>query len=627
MRQHQQQIQPERYSYVSVLLSKLLVNARELISKQYAVLNEELIPALRKEGIYFLSREEWAEEQQLWLHDYFTNEILPIITPIGLDTSHPFPNLLNKSLNFLVELEGKDVFKRNSSIAIVQAPRILPRMILLPDALSVHGNTLIFLSSIIHEFVHELFLGMNVKGCYPFRLTRDTGLYIDDDVDSKSEKNLLHAIEDELHNRQYGQSVRLEVADNCPEDKQQFLLKQFGLTSQELYVVNGPVNLVRLFSVPDLVEKNELLYPSFKPGKIKKLKKDPFKTISQNDVLLYHPYQSFQPVIDFVKKSAVDPNVVAIKMTVYRTGDNSELMRALIAAAYANKQVTVIVELLARFDEAANIAWAQKLEEAGAHVVYGVYGYKVHAKMLMVIRRENGKLKPYVHLGTGNYNQKTAKLYTDFGLLTTNQEIAEDVNNLFLQVTGLGDAGQLKKLYQSPFTLHDMLLNHIQFETEQAKQGKPAKIIAKMNGLLEPKIINALYKASQAGVKIQLIIRGACTLKPEVKGLSENITVISIVGRFLEHTRVFYFYHQKEQRVYISSADWMNRNLFHRIETCIPILDDNLKKRVIQEGLKVFLTDNVNAWVMQPDGTYKEKRSTNIKRCAQEILMKQHRAN
>ncbi|TCW33598.1 polyphosphate kinase 1 [Gulbenkiania mobilis] len=596
--------------------------AHALVRDQYAVMREVLFPAFRDENIVFLRRDEWNAEQRQWVRDYFFREVMPILTPIGLDPSHPFPKVLNKSLNFAVELEGRDAFGRRSGIAIVQAPRILPRVIKLPAELSEGKLMLVFLSSILHAHVHELFLGMAVKGCYQFRVTRDSELNVEDE----DLKNLRTALQGELRQRQFGDAVRLEIADNCPQHMEEFLLTQFNLEQRDIYRVDGPVNLVRLMQVPDLIDRPELKFPPFTPTLPPSLQKKAslFDAIRQGDVLLHHPYQSFQPVIDLLNLAALDPQVVAIKMTVYRTGTDSVLMESLIAAARAGKQVTVVVELMARFDEEANISWASRLEDAGAHVVYGVFGYKVHAKMLMVVRREEHGLRRYVHLGTGNYHPRTARLYTDFGLMTCNEEIASDVNDIFVQLTGLGRASQLKHLYQSPFTLHSMIMAAIARETEHAEAGRPAQIIAKMNALLEPQVIHALYKASQAGVKIQLIVRGVCALRPGVPGLSDNITVRSIVGRFLEHPRVFYFFNDRQEDVFIASADWMGRNFFRRIETCVPVLDARIKRRLIKESLKLYLEDNCNAWEMQPDGSYRRRQTRGRLRCAQAQLLAEY---
>jgi len=600
-------------------LEQVSHHAHALVERQYALMREVIFPALSQEGIHFVRRAEWSPEVKAWIHAYFHNDVMPVLTPIGLDPSHPFPKLLNKSLNFAIELEGRDAFGRSSGIAIVQAPRILPRVIQLPVNLAGGPNRFVFLSSILHAHLNELFLGMVVKGVYQFRLTRDSELTVEED----ELKNLRTALQGELRHRQYGEAVRLEIADNCPEHMEAFLLSQFSLSKADIYRVEGPVNLVRLMQVPDLVDRPDLKYPPFTPGFPAPLTKkhDLLAAIRKQDILLHHPYQSFQPVLDFLNIAATDPNVVAIKMTVYRTGTESALMESLIAAARTGKQVTVVVELMARFDEEANIGWASRLEDAGAHVVYGVYGYKIHAKMLMVVRREEGHLRRYIHLGTGNYHPRTARLYTDFGLLTCNPDIASDVNDIFTQITGLGKMGELRHLLQSPFSLHPGMMAAIAREADHARAGRPATIIAKMNSLLEPKIIDALYAASQAGVKIQLIVRGVCALRPGVAGLSDHIEVRSVIGRFLEHTRIFYFLNDRQEDVFISSADWMGRNFFRRIETCTPVLDPKLKRRVIKEGLRLYLADNVNAWMMQPDGSYRHRNTRAKPHAAQDDLL------
>ena len=576
--------------------------ARSLIRYQYDLFNNVLQPELAQEGIFFYRRRNWTDTQKKWIEDYFDRELLPILTPIGLDPSHPFPRPLNKSLNFAVELDGTDAFGRPSGMAIVQAPRILPRVVPLPAELCQGGSGFVFLSSILHAHVGKLFPGMTVKGCHQFRLTRDSDLT----VDEEDLKNLRAAIQNELHDREYGDGVRLEVADTCPAYIHDFLLSQFRLTAAELYQVKGPVNLVRLNAVPDLVDRPDLKFPPHTQGRLKALGKNGsiFKLIRRAPILLHHPYQSFDPVVHMIREAAADPAVLAIKMTIYRTGSNSELVRALMKAALAGKQVTVVVELMARFDEANNVNWAQQLENAGAHVVYGVFGYKVHAKMALVIRREDGVLKRYAHLGTGNYHQGTSRIYTDFGIITDDDQITADVNTLFMEITGLGKPGRLNKLYQSPFTLHKMVINRIRQETAHAKAGKPARITAKMNSLIEPSVIDALYQASAAGVQVDLIVRGMCTLRPGVKGLSENIRVRSIVGRQLEHSRIYCFHNNGADDTFISSADWMGRNFFRRIEVATPVTTPILKKRVIHEGLTMALDDNTHAWLMQPDGSY-----------------------
>ncbi len=583
-------------------MARVAIEAHQMVERQYQLLNERVLPALAAEDIRFLRRTHWNASQQEWIRSYFFRELMPILTPIGLDPSHPFPRMLNKSLNFIVELEGKDAFGRNSGIAIVQAPRALPRVIRLPHDVAGCEYGLVFLSSILHAHVNELFSGMTVKGCYQFRVTRNSDLSVDDDDTT----DLRLALQGELTHRQYGDEVRLEVADNCPPEMYNFLLGQFGLSTDDLYQVNGLVNLVRLFQVPDWVERPDLKFPRYTPAIPREISREPdiFKAMRRGDILLHHPFQSFNPVVEFIKQASEDPLVLAIKQTFYRTSADSTLMQSLIEAARRGKEVTVVVELMARFDEEANINWAAKLEDAGAHVVYGVVGHKTHAKMAMVVRREDDRLRRYVHLSTGNYHQRTARLYTDFGLLTCEEGICSDVNDLFAQLTGLGKASKLNHLWQSPFTLHQRLIKAIRNETEIAKSGNKAHIIAKMNALLDPDIIRALYEASIAGVKIDLIVRGVCALRPGLPGVSENIRVISIVGRFLEHTRIFYFYNNKAENLYLSSADWMYRNFFRRIEACFPVLDPKLKKRVFSEGLAPYLKDTANAWEMMPDGNY-----------------------
>jgi polyphosphate kinase len=611
--------------------------AHELVSTQYHLLNDDLLPALAEEQIRFLRRAQWSPAQQAWVRDYFFREMMPVLTPIGLDPSHPFPRVFNKSLNFAVELSGRDAFGRDSQRAIVQAPRLLPRVIKLPPEVSTGEHDFIFLSSVLHQHVGELFAGMTVEGCYQFRVTRNSDLF----VDEEEIKNLRQALQGELPQRHLGDAVRLEVADNCSEDMVQFLLSQFGLDEADLYRVNGPVNLVRMMSVPDEVTRPDLKYSPFVAGMPKTLKKvakgrDVFDVLRKQDILLHHPFESFTPVIEFIQVATRDPNVVAIKQTVYRTGTDSVIMESLIEAAKRGKEVTVVVELMARFDEEANLNWASRLEEVGAHVVYGVVGHKTHAKLAMVVRRElqdddSGKhtLRRYVHLGTGNYHARTARLYTDFGLLTSNEAITADVNEVFTQLTGLGRASKLAQLWQSPFTMHSNVIAAIEREAAlaTAAKGKQSagsaigrgRIIAKMNSLVEPEVIEALYRASQAGVKIDLIVRGVCALRPGVPGLSDNIRVRSIVGRFLEHTRILFFGNGgnggtgSDAVVMLSSADWMERNFFRRIEVCFPLLDRKLKKRVLEEGLLPYLGDNVEAWEMDGNGSYARKTARALK--------------
>lgn len=595
----------------------------ELIEQQYQIFNEILLPALNKEGIRFLRRTGWNDVQRAWVRNFFFTEVMPVLTPIGLDPAHPFPRVSNKSLNFVVELSGKDAFGRNATRAIVQAPRVLPRTILLPPEISGCPFGFVFLSSILHQHVGELFGGMEALSCHQFRVTRNSNLFVDDE----EVKNLRTSLQGELPQRHFGNAVRLEVTKDCPTSAIEYLMQQLSLGSDDLYRVAGPVNLVRLMDIPDRVAREDLKFPPFVagiPSVLKKKGADIFNVLRKGDVLLHHPFQSFAPVIHFIEQAAVDPSVVAIKQTVYRTGMDSVLMDALLVAARHGKEVTVVLELLARFDEEANMIWASRLEDVGAHVVYGVVGHKAHAKMIMVIRREEGKLRRYVHLGTGNYHQRTARLYTDFGLFTSNEEICQDVSDVFSQLTGLGKVGKPRQLWVSPFTLHNQVLQAIQTETKNAQAGKRAHIIAKMNSLVEPEVVMALYEASQAGVKIDLIVRGVCALRPGVKGLSENIKVRSVIGRFLEHTRVFYFYNGNQQDLYLASADWMDRNFFRRIEICFPVRNKKLKKRVFEEGLQMYLQDNTQAWQMSEDGHYKIKPTRRaVKYCAQLSLLQE----
>ena len=599
--------------------------ARALVTAQFDLLNDVLLPELAKNGIRFLRRGTWNDAQRAWVHDYFTREVLPVLTPIGLDPAHPFPRVYNKSLNLIVELEGRDAFGRGSRVAIVQAPRILPRAIRLPPAIADGEYSFVYLTSVLHAHVDELFAGMSVKGAYQFRVTRNSELF----VDEEEIKNLRIALQGELMQRHFGDAVRLEVVEEISPAMIDFLLQHFELDEQDLYHTDGPVNLVRLREVLSVIDRPDLKYPAFTPAVPAALEAgddDVFETISRQDILLHHPYQSFGPVLDFIRSSALDPRVVAIKQTVYRTGATSELMQILIDAAKAGKEVTVVVELLARFDEEANLNWAARLEEVGAHVVYGVVGHKTHAKMALIVRREPGTdgtvLRRYAHLGTGNYHASTARQYTDFGLLTANEGICGDVNEVFQQLTGLGRAGRLRHVWQSPFTLHKRVCEAIRNEARIAGEGRPARIVAKMNALLEPGIIDELYAASRAGVQIDLIVRGICALKPGVEGLSENIRVRSVVGRFLEHSRVFWFGKEGADEVWLSSADWMDRNFFRRIELCFPVLDERLKRRVIKEGLKPYLEDNCQSWIMDGEGGYQRLQPKAGKRySAQEELL------
>ena len=580
------------------VLDQISVTAHAAIERQYRILNEEILPKLREEDICFLRRGELTPAQSAWVKKYFQEQVAPVLTPISLDPAHPFPRLVNKSLNFIVTLEGKDAFGRQIDLAVVPAPRSLPRVVRLPDELTGGKEHHVMLSAIIHEHVSDLFPGMTATGCYQFRVTRNADLALNEDVE-----DLAKALKGELSSRRFGRAVRLEVTENCPEHIYNYLLDEFDLDNEQLYKVDGPVNLARLLSN---FKRPHLRYESHTPIIPKVLKKSEniFSAMQKQDILLHHPFESFAPVINLLREAARDPQVLAIKQTLYRSGPDSEIVQVLAEAARNGKEVTAVIELRARFDEESNIAVANVLQEAGAVVVYGIVGYKTHAKMILVVRRENNKLVRYVHLGTGNYHAGNARIYTDYGLLTTDKELCEDVHRIFQELTGMGKMAKLKKLLHAPFTLHAQLVNFIDDEIANAKAGKPAQIIVKVNALTEVQLINKLYEASQAGVQIDLIIRSICCLRPGLPGLSENIRVRSIVGRFLEHTRVYYFSNNGDARIYASSADWMDRNLFNRVEACFPIEDPALKKRIYQQGLLNYLKENQQAWLLQGNGEW-----------------------
>jgi len=602
-------------------LKAISMEAHKLVDDQYKVLNDVLLPALEKEGIRLVRRTDWTEEERRWIHGYFRAEVQPILAPMGLDPAHPFPKILNKSLNFVVLVEGQDAFGRGSGIAIVQVPRVLPRVIQFPPEIGGRRDDYVMLSSVIHEHVEELFPGMTTAGCYQFRVTRDGDLWVDEEeVD-----DLLKALEGELPERKYAEAVRLEVTRRIPDSVASFLLEMFELEPDDLYRAHGPVNLHRLAALHELVDRPDLKYPSFVPRLEPAERGDAlFEVVRKADVLLHHPYDSFLPVLELLRAAAADPNVLAIQQTLYRVGSDSPLVDALLDAARAGKEVTVVVELRARFDEAENIDLANRLQEVGAKVVYGIVGFKTHAKMLLIVRREDRELRRYVHLSTGNYHTDTARVYTDLGLLTANPRIAEDVHKVFLQLTGLGKVSEMNCVLQSPFNLQTRLIQLIDAEADNARAGKPARIVGKMNALTRPTVIQALYRASQAGVSIDLVVRGACCLRPAVPGVSDNIRVRSIVGRFLEHSRVFYFYAAGEELTYCSSADWMTRNLVRRVETCFPILVPELKSRVITEALDQSLADELQAWELRPDGMYlRVEPKSESPRSAQGSLMDQ----
>ncbi|GGO77751.1 polyphosphate kinase [Marinobacterium nitratireducens] len=584
---------------------KVLERIREIcdlnVTRQYKILNEIIFPEMASQGIRFIRRADWTPEQRDWVREYFDGNVVPVISPIGLDPSHPFPRLVNKSLNFIVQLDGKDAFGRETGLAIIPAPRSLPRLIRLPDELCNGGDNLVFLSSMIHEFADDLFPGMAIKGCYQFRITRNADLTFD----FEEIEDLARTLKGELHSRKYGDAVRLEVDNRTPEEFISFLQEEFTLNDSQVYRVDGPVNLTRLMAVRDLVDRSDLRWKPFSPGIPNKLRneKTVFESIAANEQLLLHPFQSFSPVVDLLRQAAKDPKVVAIKQTLYRTGDKSDIVNALVEAARSGKEVTVVIELRARFDEESNLHLASRLQEAGCLVVYGVVGYKCHAKAMLIVRQEGNKLVRYCHLGTGNYHSGTARLYTDYSFITADQEMGEDVHKVFQQLTGMGKIQRLKKLFNAPFTLMAKMIELIQREARNAASGKPARIIVKVNGLTEPKLIRALYEASQAGVQIDLVVRGMCQLRPGIEGISDNIRVVSIIGRFLEHTRVYYFENTGgKPDVFCSSADWMERNMRNRVETGFQLSGKNAER--IRRELEYYLQDNTQSWELALDGSY-----------------------
>jgi polyphosphate kinase len=612
--------------------------AHGLVDRQYALFNDVVMPALGRSGIVVVNHASRTPAQKRWVREYFEREVRPLLSPIGLDPAHPFPLVMNKALNFICQLEGKDAFGRAATIAIVKVPRVLPRVIPLPPRLSEGKHAFVMLSSVIRSHLQELFPGRAVAGFSQFRVTRDSDL----SVDEREVSNLRQALRMELTQRHFGNAVRLEVLRTCPPPLESLLREQFQLPNESVYRVDGPVNLVRLNQLVDHVVQPQQRFKPFVPAWPARLRPagegaSVFEAIKQGDILLHHPFQSFEPVIEFLRQSAHDPKVVSIRMTLYRTGVTSVLVDLLIEAARRGKEVTVIVELKARFDEEANIDLAERLEQVGAQVVYGVVGLKIHAKLLLVLRREEdepagrrrkpvpARLAHYAHLGTGNYHPSTTKLYTDFGMLTADVALCADVERVFMHLTSLTRVEKLTHLWLAPFALHKRVLAAIAHEARLAAAGKPGRIIAKMNALIDEATINALYAASQAGVKIDLIVRGACSLRPGVKGLSENIRVRSIVGRLLEHHRIYYFRNGGADDVYLSSADWMGRNLFRRIEVAWPVLDRKLKQRVIDEGLKIYLDDNVDAWTLAPTGEYRlarPRRGVRLVQAQRALLLK-----
>ena len=605
--------------YAENLLKEIHEIVRHELDEQYRILNEDLFPSLAQENIHFLHRDKWDKNVIEWTKSYFYNEVVPVVSPLGLDPAHPFPRLVNKSLNFILSLNGKDAFGRDSGLAVVPAPRSLPRLIKVPKEIMPEDDNFVFLSSIIHAYVEEFFPGMTVSECHQFRVTRNSDL----EMSNVEIQDVASALQGELHSRRFGTATKLEVGKECPEELTSFLLERFNLSRNELFALDGPVNLQRLMTLIDMVDRPDLHFPKFSPGTPKSLKEgaDIFAAVEKADQLLLHPYQSFIPIIDWVRQAAKDPSILSIKQTLYRTNESSEMVEALVEAARNGKEVTVVIELRARFDEEENIHFASILQEAGAVVVYGVLGYKTHAKMLLFVRRVGSTLKRYAHLGTGNYHRKTSLLYTDYSLLTADPILCADVHKVFQQITGMGKKIHPKLIIHAPFSLRKSIVKMIKHEKNTALDGKPARIIAKLNALTDPAVIKELYEASSAGVQIDLIVRGVCCLKPKIPRVSENIRVISVVGRFLEHSRVYYFLNANHP-VYCSSADWMERSFSNRIEVCFPVLGKKLANRIIKE-LEIHINTKDQSWELQANGEYKELTFGTKEPDAQNILLNQ----
>ena len=581
-------------------LAAISVRARRMFEDQYRLWNEELVPALEAQNIFFLKYDELTKEEKQYYSKYFERSVYPVLTPLAVDPVHPFPQLLNKSLNVAVGLEGKEL---STQLAVVQVPRILPR--LLPYKAGENGMyRYIFIGNLIQAHVSALFHGVKVTGAYQFRVTRNSDLYLDEE----EETNLLKAIELELRKRSRGDAVRLEVQADCPGHISEQLLQTFGLTGDDLFMVDGPINFLRLMPVISQVDRPDLKYKPVIPAIVtgSSDQEDLFTQIRRRPILLHHPYDSFQTVLDFIEQAAEDPNVLAIKQTLYRTSGDSPIVKALGEAAESGKQVTVVIELKARFDEAANIKWARTLQEAGVHVVYGIVGLKTHAKCALVVRKEEDGIRRYLHLGTGNYHPSTARLYTDLGLLTCDPVLTNDCAELFNWMTGVSVFPELKKMKAAPEVLHEFILEMIEREIEHAKAGRQASIFGKVNSLVDTEVIQALYQASQVGVRIDLLVRGVCCLRSRVPGVSDHITVRSIVGRLLEHSRIFRFENAGKPELYLSSADWMPRNFFRRVETCFPIEDPALRTQ-IEQMLDVYWKDNVKAREQNSEPTYERR--------------------
>jgi polyphosphate kinase len=597
--------------------------ARNLVNEQYSLYNDVLLPSLEKEGIHILSHGERNAAQKKWVQEYFRKEVKPLLVPVGLDPAHPFPQVANKSLNFIVQLSGKDAFGRSNDIAIVKVPRVLPRVIPMPDKVAGKGKAFVLLSSVIRAHLNDLFPSREVGQFSQFRVTRNSDL----SVDEEEVDNLRTALRKGLQHRQYGQALRLEVSESCSEHLSNFLLNQFSLPASALYRAAGPVNLVRLNQLIDLVDDAKLLFPTYKASFPKQLGQGSsiFTRLRQGDVLIHQPFESFDGVLAFLKEAVEDPNVLAIKQTIYRTGSDPAMISLLREAVRRGKEVTAVVELKARFDEEANINWAEQLESVGAQVVYGVVGLKTHAKMLLVTRREGKLLKRYGHLSTGNYNPRTAKLYTDLSYLTCDARMTADMDTLFVHLASPSRLGRMSKLVPAPFLLQKKLVSKIQTVGEAAAQGKPARVVAKMNSLTDPVLIHALILAGQKGAQIDLIVRGACMLPAGLPGKTDNIRVRSIIGRFLEHSRVFFFEAGDVQDIYLSSADWMTRNMTRRVELAWPVLELSLRQRIVDECLLSYLHDTRNAWTLEPDGQYHRVDKKGHKpQSAQALLMQKY---
>ncbi|MFM9879301.1 MAG: polyphosphate kinase 1 [Burkholderiaceae bacterium] len=597
-----QQNPDDKGLYNLATLQALSRTAHALVESQYALYNDELLPTFARHGIRIVAHSERSPAQLRWVAEYFEREVKPLLIPVGLDPAHPFPQVANKSLNFVVHLGGQDAFGRENDIAIVKVPRVLPRLIRLPAKVSGDQTVFVSLSSVIRAHLVDLFPGRQVGQFSQFRVTRHSDLAVDED----DVQNLRTALRQGLQHRHYGQAVRLEVSAGCSDYLVNFLLKQFELPELALYRVAGPVNLARLTQLIDLVDEPALSFPNYKASYPKQLTQGQsfFEKLKQGDVLIHQPFESFDGVLAFLREAVHDPKVFAIKQTIYRTGADSALMELLREAVRRGKEVMVVVELKARFDEEANINWAEALESIGAQVVYGVVGLKTHAKMLLVTRKEGKHFVRYAHLSTGNYNPRTARLYTDLSHLTADPALTSDVEQVFVHLASQGRLPKLNRLWVAPFDLHSRLIEKIAQLAETARAGKPARIVAKMNALTDEALVRALIDAGQGGVKIDLIVRGACILPAQLAGVTQNIAVRSIVGRFLEHSRIFYFSTGNKESVYLSSADWMSRNMLRRIELAWPVTDETLKRRIVDECLVPYLHDGLDAWTLQPDGTY-----------------------